>query len=260
MKLCILALDGLEYTLVKQLQLKNLLQATYGTYPVQAEKYATPALWASFLTGISPQKFDIKFVKRNVPTKLANKSFLKPLKPLAKLIFKPSPSFVKGRYKTIFDHTEKPLPFNVFSYNETKEQFKVRWKYSLPKTVGNVRKSLKADLDWRKLTITITESFLSALKAKKWDLAMLHVYYTDIVGHLFYKTKEPLKNAYRLMDKFCKRLTSTVGDSILLIVSDHGMGRGIHTNHGFWSLNIETDWRPRDITDFYPKILEWTRK
>jgi len=51
-------------------------------------------------------------------------------------------------------------------------------------------------------------------------------------------------------------------DTIFLIVSDHGMrpmpdGTGHHSCHAFWSLNIDTDWEPKDLTDFYPQIIKW---
>ena len=86
----------------------------------------------------------------------------------------------------------------------------------------------------------------------------------DWLGHLWYcKNKIGLYKAYKKFDDLVEEVKSYLNnDDILLIISDHGMqdsGDGVtgnHSDHNFWSLNIETDWKPHDITDYYPKILE----
>lgn len=32
------------------------------------------------------------------------------------------------------------------------------------------------------------------------------------------------------------------------------------SDHNFWSLNINRDWRPKDITDFYHIIIGWCNR
>jgi len=68
------------------------------------------------------------------------------------------------------------------------------------------------------------------------------------------------------MDELVKKVKSKIkGKHIFLIVSDHGMRlsedgvSGNHSFHFFWSLNIKMDWKPRYFTDFFPKIIEWSK-
>jgi len=54
-------------------------------------------------------------------------------------------------------------------------------------------------------------------------------------------------------------------DTIFPVVSDHGMVSsedgvtGTHSDHAFWSLNINTHWKPKEITDFFHKIIGWLK-
>jgi len=34
---------------------------------------------------------------------------------------------------------------------------------------------------------------------------------------------------------------------------------GKHSEHAFYSLNVRTEWKPKVVTDFYEKILEWDK-
>ena len=61
MKVCILAIDGLEYKFAVQWNLKNILQKTYGKIELTPEYFhesenvpITPKVWASFITGKKP--------------------------------------------------------------------------------------------------------------------------------------------------------------------------------------------------------------
>ena len=87
----------------------------------------------------------------------------------------------------------------------------------------------------------------------------------DIVGELCYDSKEML-SAYIACNEFAKIIKEKINQhTVCLILSDHGMERfgatkyGKHSNHAFYSLNIETDWKPKTITDFYSKIIHWLR-
>jgi len=252
MKLIILAFDGLEARLVEKWKL-SLLQVAHGTYPVESDKYATPALWASFITGLHPSTFKVKFVERNVPDILRKLAFIETVKKLGRLVFKPHPPSVKDRYETIFEKVQPSLPYNVFSYNEDPAQFKLRLKYSIPKTIGNYNKCLEACREWMRLTTTLAKEFARLLKSRDWKLAMTHFYFTDIIGHLY---PPMMRRAYHKADRIARLLKSAVGsEAVILIVSDHGMRRGMHTNYGFYSSNISLNLKPKRITDFYNLIV-----
>ena len=73
-------------------------------------------------------------------------------------------------------------------------------------------------------------------------------------------------NCYLELNQLARQIKDRLQkDTVMLIVSDHGMQAskdgitGTHSKYAFWSLNIKTDWKPKDITDFYPKILEWVK-
>jgi len=253
--LLIIAFDGLEATLVEKWNLTNLLQRIHGTYPVESEKYATPALWSAFITGLPPSSFEARFVERNVPEFLRRIAFVEAIKKLGRLVFKPRPFSVKGRYETIFEKVQPSLPYNVFSYNEEPIQFKLRLKYSIPETIGNRDKCLDACREWMTLTTELTDKFVNLLKGGDWRIAMTHFYFTDIIGHLH---PPMMKKAYLEADSIAQLLRSSVdSETMVLIVSDHGMRRGVHTEYGFYSSNLVLDSKPTDITDFCSLILEW---
>ena len=54
-RLVLIGLDGLEYTLVQQLKLKNLMLSNWSTYE-SSEELTTPYLWACIITGVPPEK------------------------------------------------------------------------------------------------------------------------------------------------------------------------------------------------------------
>jgi len=49
-------------------------------------------------------------------------------------------------------------------------------------------------------------------------------------------------------------------DTIVLIDSDHEMRKGLHTRHGFYSLNNRLNIGHPNITDFYGVIKEMLEK
>ena len=100
---------------------------------------------------------------------------------------------------------------------------------------------------------------------QEWKLLMAYFRIPDLLGHIYF-VKSPLKlmNCYLELNKLTMQLKEKLSkDTIMLIVSDHGMEAskdgvtGTHSKHAFWSLNIKTEWKPKDITDFYQKIIEW---
>lgn len=86
----------------------------------------------------------------------------------------------------------------------------------------------------------------------------------NYLGHVYIaKNLKSLRKVYLILDELAYEIKKKIPENtIFLIVSDHGMkseldGTGNHSSHAFYSVNIETDWKPKDITDFYPKIIEW---
>ena len=135
MKLLILAIDGLEANKVEKWNLKYLKQQFHGTYPVESLKFSSAFLWSSFLTGVPPENLNAKFVDSNTPQLLKKIPLPNLIKKIGKKIYKPTlkPFTIKQQHKTLFEQVKPSLPYNVFIYNEEKEQFNLRLKYPILK-------------------------------------------------------------------------------------------------------------------------------
>jgi len=244
-------MDGLEWKLIEKWNLTHLKQKVYGTYPNPSLKFSSAYLWAAFLTGQPMEKFNVKFVKYPIKSPVN----IKLLKSIAKKLIKPKPDSIKGKYKTIFESIPNSFAYNVFMYNEEMEQFRLRLKYPLIKLVGNEELSLQAYNEWVILTFKLFHEFIEKIKVLNPRLAMTHIFLPDIVGHTLYYKRGKLRLVYELMDSFVQVINELFNPDVLLVVSDHGMEKGEHTPYGFYSLNFETEWKPKAITDFYWKIV-----
>ena len=242
--------DGLEPRHVDTFRLTSLAQEHRGTHRVDT-RYNSVQLWRAFLTGRPPSSFNNAFVeargprlpwlRRRVPYRLRRALYMARARP---------PATPVG--DTFIALAVKPLVVNMFAYNEEPEQFKLRLRYSLPRIVGDAEASLEAYRRWEEWTQRIMQRFLTALERGGWDLAVTHIYITDIAGHLAAKPSLSwmVPRAYRLANMFVGKVKRLVGSAAVLVVSDHGMRHGIHAPRGFWSLNVEPPFTPRTITDF----------
>lgn len=249
-RICILAFDGLEAEYVERWGHENLLQEVHGIYP-SSSKLNSIQLWTSFLTGLPPHKHgQYLFIERSFRPK--SELLRKIGKAVLGRFLKGRPPSVKGKMQTIFEYARRPLPFNVLCYNEKPEQFELRLKYDLGKTIGDVDKSIRAFHDWMEFSEKLAGEFQSLLVTKEWDLAMTHFWFTDLIGHLFGKSWLRMRMAYGFADFIAKCIADVLREEdLILIVSDHGMKKGMHTDHGFYSFNKEVDFRPRRIEDFH---------
>jgi hypothetical protein len=69
---------------------------------------------------------------------------------------------------------------------------------------------------------------------------------------MFWYKNEYIVEAYKEMDKTVKLIKDKIQgvEHLLLIISDHGQKRGIHTPYGFWSCNKKLGLNVPKITDF----------
>ena len=276
MKVFILALDALEYNLVTKWDMENLKQTTYGKFKLSPEYFHeeenvpyTPIVWASFITGKKPSEHRIKsiFTYGKLLEKLRWFKPIKAIKGKRKILWKLG---IKPRtvnrgdlnLSTIFDKVKPSIAFQVPTYNESTE-------LNLILRVFLQEKSIKEFIQktWEIFHLKRRQLFEILDKQKDWKLFMAYFKVADLLGHVYLK-KNPkkLKEVYFILDTLTEEIKEKMPNNILfLIVSDHGMQIGddpvfaSHSNHAFWSLNIKTNWKPKDITDFYPKIIEWTK-
>jgi len=116
---------------------------------------------------------------------------------------------------------------------------------------GN-RKLMKetADLAWRVFEKK-REEVLQELNGD-WDIFMVHFYILDPLQHLYWYDHGYVSKAYEKADKTVEMIKDKMKDveCLLLIVSDHGHKKGVHTPHGFYSCNRRLKLINPKITDF----------
>lgn len=256
MKICIMAFDGLEYTLVKRYKiiLRSLAQRRFRKYPSNLNLNSVQ-LWSMFLTGKSVVEEDDFVYKRkyaSIVPHAIRKYFRVISKKFPWLVLRPPK--VKGN--TIFDLAKKPLPYNVFCYNETKESFEYRVKNSLTRTLDLPLEERRKIVQGRvKVERKLFNNFLKLLKERDWDLAMFYARFIDDAGHLICRSIEESLKYHIIADKWVKELKEILdNETLLLVVSDHGILYGKHTPYAFYSVNKDIELKVNSICDFYEII------
>ncbi len=270
MRVLILGIDALEYDLVEELNLRNLKQVEYGKVIEPPTKLLTPILWTSFITGTLEHGVEAFTVKN--PLIKASKDFLGMLRidPYIKPIWLFYRALTKAgmssrrvdkrdwQAKTIFDYAKNPVAISIPAYNEWESIHRLRLEYPLARFVGK-RHEKKAqeciEANWRifhrKMNYTS-----EMLERDDWDLLMVHFLILDNIGHLYWYRPGKLRDAYRFMNNAVGELLSKVKDQLVLIVSDHGMKKGLHTNYAFYSSNVPLGLKNPKLIDFHDLIIE----
>ncbi len=277
MRVFVLALDGLEYLLVRKWGLSNLMQKRYGYFEVLEEYFHrgervfapyTPKIWASLITGKKPSEHGIRswWTYGRLLDRLRYFPLIKKMRGKRRILWKLGlkPRIVDRRDlkgPTIFDVVRPSVAVNVMAYNEKAEYRRrpveafYRGRREYEREIWRIHEERKRDT-------------LSALEEHRdWKLFMTYFDLADWAGH-FYRGSHPLRlmRAYLELDRLAGELQERVPPgTVFLIISDHGMEpsgdsvTGVHSRRAFWSLNIDEEWEPRDFVDFFPKIVEWCR-
>ena len=296
MKVLILGFDGLEHRFVEKWKLDSLKQDRFGKVGIPEECFKeaidpfgnrtyepwTPYVWSSIVTGKTPDVVGISL--KNVQR--WQNTMLQTLRGLSERIgltrHKATRFFFDGRGKalerigfrkehfnlmenskvpTIFHAAKNPETINVpLVYQARKNlQDEEHWKLKL-KGEGLEEMRKHAWKDFKR----ISKKTLETVKKGDWDLMMSYVRFLDTIGELSFGSFKEMFKAYSASNHYAKQVRDAVSDNVAcLIVSDHGMRRlgktkyGSHSDYAFYSLNIETDWKPLMVTDFYKKIVEW---
>ena len=288
MRLLIIGLDGLDARYVERWSLRGLQQAYWGQHYVGfLKKLYTPILWSCFLTGLNVEEhgYDLDTLKSKRgldglnpalrPFYLLRKALLPDYLELGirKLLIRvrlaricpPSNMPPKLRERSFLDVLKgrglEVMAIEVPGYNE-------EWNEYFRTAAGRFfSASLKDRLRMIGYCIRECERRVSlavrALSGRgRPDVLMVYFPMPDIAHHLLLKgiraTRE-LHRAYWLAERWAEAIKEAAGpDYACLIVSDHGFERAekTHSDHGFWSLNVEPPFRPERITDFYRLVME----
>ena len=285
MKVCVLAFDGLEYNLVEKWKLNSLKQKVYGKYPIPKACWIkttdfmgnriyepwTPLVWTAFLTGKLPNQLQIgEYTLGRRKSKLANL--------LRTFIIKFGLSYY---WVNLRNHLRLTRIINIIAGERETSKIPIEQTFLKNKKHAIINFPMLSD-GWslnfpygatEKIIIqtyhqqfdNLSKQLLDKLQ-QPWQILVYYTRLLDVVGELAYGNKLELMKAYFKANWLTYKVKQKLpADTILLVISDHGMqpfkGKyGKHTNYGFWSLNIKTDWKPKTITDFHPKIIEWVNE
>lgn len=227
----IFAIDALEYDLVEEFGCKNLMQKNYGKTNIsEFSQPRTMVLWSSFLTGKNKEKEVLK---------LGNKEMW---------------NFSLKKEKTFLKFFKKEKVIDLPGYNYDKRQHE-KERSLMKKFFESEKEKKKIREEYNKLCFQhhkkIKKEFLESLK-KDYDIIIGYFSIADTIGHLNFGNKVMIKIIYKELDELAGNLGK---NNKILILSDHGMKTvgefGVHSDHGFWSINFNYKLKNPKITDFF---------
>lgn len=268
MRVLIIGIDALEYNRVEEWDLKHLKQVEYGKTIVPLTKIegenepATVVVWPCFITGKEPKHMgydNIKIREKDWLDEIYLK--VKTRFPKSEIIFKyfhrksKSTKLTKNDIKapTMFDNTNiKSIHLHIPVYDN--DAFPEYRGIGTFRAIGDksyrkiYEKGCKEEFKKR------TQEVYELLNNKSWDLSMQYFFLLDGIQHVFFNNKLKIMDYYIMFNNFVGKLKEYLPDDVmLLIISDHGQEKGMHTNYGFYSSNQKLGLN--DKYPDYPKIF-----
>jgi predicted AlkP superfamily pyrophosphatase or phosphodiesterase len=266
LRVLIVGLDSAEYDVIAPGNYPHLKQAEYGRVVINVRPIFTPIVWASFITGAGKEAHGVHglhkwrsglidrlrdwLLEGTLPRKIGKHlevgaAFLESIGI--------KPRFYDRsdiRVSTIFDYVDKHIAVSIPSYNEDSVNATLKEKEVEALRSGSRRLMNEAEaLAW-KIFRAKRKRVLDLLR-EDWNLFMVHFYVLDPLQHLFWYDSERLARAYEEADNTAKLIQDRMPeDCLLLIVSDHGQKKGVHTPYGFYSCNLKLELNDPKITDF----------
>ncbi len=282
-KIIVLGIDGLEYDLVTEWRLKNLMQTKYCKLSLSDYKViVTPPIWGSMLTGIVDKEIiDVwnKYVKLiGNDEKLGEKKWVKILglfvpKKLGIWVFEhlfapaiggdpfeTTANYVKDKnLPTILNFFQNPWTNGIPSYGKNVSG-PVQKKYTERAIAGEKKPYRKYILEQYQ---NDKSQFFSALDKQEFDFIFWYTSMLDNLGHMdMGKPLTLMMKHYLEINEFVGIVKERCPTSIIYIISDHGMERmepkktswGMHSDHAFFSSSTgETIEKPSKLYDLISK-------
>lgn len=266
MRVCVIGYDALEYDLVEKYKLSHLRQKEYGRVEINTGMLSTPTIWTSFITGLLPSGHGVKGLRwenatlekfRQLIINIKLNRIYERSRFLLKTVGKgldhvgintrfPS---VKGRVPTIFDYAQHPIDISVPCYSNVSKLEEL--SHELAKRLGN---PIGEKHVLRKAWEMFREKKRECLDklGNDWDLFMVHFWLADAVQHLRWYREDQINELYEELDDTTRLFKERINkkETLVLIVSDHGQKKGLHTPHGFYSCSEKLNLKNPKITDF----------
>ena len=279
-KTLVIALDGLDYSLIKKFELDNVVQEEFGKIDNHTEMKTikTSELFASFITGTNWENHGVEGLTGYKRPSRARKmdfflpEFLKGFKGYYTLrnilddIFKPGRKRYDSSmwdYETIFDQVENSRAIFVPSYNpspywvmEADLGHAMKFGYT-GEEVLDIYDEIEYPHRKKKLFDELENDILPTR-----NFLMVHFHRPDTYQHVygdFNLDEQKLKKMYHEMDELAKKIKQKAlqkGYERIIFMSDHGLpAEEGHNENAFYSSNKELfgEEKPH-ITDFYDKF------
>jgi predicted AlkP superfamily phosphohydrolase/phosphomutase len=284
-KVLILGIDAIEYDLVEEWDLKNLKQKEYGKtilplYPGQEP--ATVIIWPCFITGKEPEEMGYSTVYVfSKPLQF----FINILSPIIRKIFidtkaeertekihgkqsildkyadlvrkfglshKPKRDDIKA--KTIFENKNfKSIHLHIPVYD--KDDFP-EYRKDIIKVIAEKAYQPVIEMKQKKEFKQRSKEVFEIIEKGNWDIFMQYFFLLDSVQHIYYKNPKKIAEFYLMFDELVEKVSKKIDkNTLLLIVSDHGQKKGIHTPYGFYSSNKKLNLKNPKLIDF-KQIIE----
>lgn len=259
MKMYVLALDGMDYDMAVDLNLKNVLQKQYGKLKVPIDKNMgcpmSPEVWASFLCA-EHVKMEFKG-KRNLWAFKLLKSLKRRLPfislGLEKKITGRNQGFKRLNRKTWVDKPNVE-EINVPYYSFTNEGFQVLKDFGENRDLKKYRR--RVYWQFLKKTSEVVSKTEDVLKeGKNIDVVFGYIHYPDGFNHIWFTDMDRLNKYYVEINEFVGHLKGILEETHLLIISDHGFDftKNVHSNFGFISSNKKMKF-PKSIIELGKRI------
>ena len=262
MKKLILGLDGMDFDIAVDLDLKNVLQIQFGRIVVPISEIlgrpSSPEVWASFLCGERVKKvFSGK-------KRLSLLKYLVKLKKLFPFISLGLGKKVSGQivgFPELDKETWVDLPnvkeVNSPYYSYTNEVFEYAEQFGEDKDLDNFRKNV-SDLYERDIK-KITSAVKSEIEHPECDILFAYLHFPDMFSHAWFQDKDKLFSLHREIDDFVGTILKMLKKDIhVIILSDHGFDfkTNDHSDLGFISSNKFINF-PKDIIGLGKLMYEY---
>lgn len=271
-RVLIVALDGLDYELIKKHNCQNIMQEEFGKIDNHKgiKKRATEELFTSFITGNLSNKHGVvgHYIYKSQKVEYIENFFRKlgPLNRFRKIRnalyeyfnaepTKPTHNVI--RTDTIFDKIPNSKALNVPGYNPS--PLLIKPLYFIPlrtyDSISGVEKITNCEFNCQ-----CNELFEEIDKG--YDLLMSHFQKPDIYQHIYIgKNDKMIKNLYKEMDAFANEIKEKAKEKfdVIIFMSDHGLedkkDKGQHNKNAFYSLNVDLGLNTPHMTDFHDLII-----
>lgn len=273
----VLGIDGLEYDLVEEWDLKYIKQKAYTKTDLSDfGVIITPLIWAAMLTGEKVEGIEKIFLKRArffsekpksikkeekqyITAKIAARLLPKSAKEwiirnvLLNPFEKTSDYLIKKKYRTVFDFFQNPWTNGVPSYGKNVADERVR-RLMREASSGHPEILYRESL---KLFRVDREKLFEAL-SRNHDFIFWYTPFLDEMEHFYIHRKMKLLKVYIDLNRMVKEVCDWIGDDgAVYVISDHGMVLvkssasgyfGEHSDHGFFSSSTgEIIRKPQDL-------------